>query len=217
MRLVYANKPLKKPLSKAHAWMFVGSPTKGADITLGGATFETREYEGTDLINIASETGYYTGIGILTNASLAEVESLLDSMDMYGFASQTGNPKGGAAVPFLTSSSGQGLQTMQADVQDGGSEPALKRDPKPSPSGNLLSGLDGSDDGEVETAVEEKPKKKRKNLLSSLLGGRDDGGSILPKRDKKKKDKSGSAFRKVGNFTSRCKSGGGAKICRVEE
>jgi hypothetical protein len=217
MRLVYANKPLKTPLSNAHAWMFVGSPTKGADITLGGATFETRQYEGTDLINIASETGYYTGIGIFTNASLAEVESLLDSMDMYGFASQTGNPDGGAAVPFLTSSNGQGLQTMQADVQSGDDTPALKRDPKPSPSGNLLSGLSGGDDSDVETAVEEKPKKKRKNLLSSLLGGGDDAGSILPKRDKKKKGKSASAFKRVGNFTSRCKSGGGAKKCRVGE
>ncbi|WGI21576.1 hypothetical protein [Amylibacter sp. IMCC11727] len=221
MRLAFANKPIKKPLSNVHSWLFNGRFTKGDDIVLAGATFETRHYEGHELINIASETGHYTGIGIFTNASMAEVESLLDGMDLYAFASQTGNPDAGSSVvPFLKGSKGglkpvSMISTDDAELAKSDDLEVVRR-PKASPTGNMLDGLDAQEE-DVDMAEETaKPKKKRKNLLSSLLGGDDDEVAIRINRKKKSGNKSGGSFQKVGNFTSRCQSGGGAKICRVD-
>lgn len=210
MRLVFANSPIKEPMGNHVNWLFSGSYTEGEPLLIAGATFETRKYEGLDLVNIAAETGHYTGIGVLSNASLAEVERLIESMDLHTFASQTGNPKGGPVVPYLKKT--QGLNTMAAlEVsEDEGSE-VVKRAPKPSPSGNLLDGV-AADEDEVVEEPAAKPKKKRKNLLSSLLGG----GDEEPKAKKKSKTaQSGSTFQKVGSFSSNCQSGTGAKICRV--
>jgi hypothetical protein len=220
MRLTFANKKLKKPLSSVHSWLFNGNFSKGEDIILAGAIFKQRQVQGTDIINLAAETGYYTGIGILSNASLAEVETLLNGMDMFTFASLSGNPEGGSVVPFLkTKEPGlQAMNTIDADVIESERTNMVKAAPKASPKGNLLDGLDASEDEEVVEQAEEKPKKKRKNLLSSLLSGDDDEGiSIKIRKRQKKSEKTGGSFQKVGNFTSRCQSGGGAKICRVDE
>lgn len=219
MRLTFANKKLKNPLNAVHSWLFNGSFSKGPEITLAGARFKTRQYAGTELINIAAETGYYTGIGIFTNASMAEVETLLNGMDMFKFASLTGHPEGGAIVPFLNTGDGglQAMSTVEADVIGSANEDTVKAAPKASPKGNLLDGLDGSDDAEVVEQAKEAPKKKRKNLLSSLLGDDDEEGiSIRKKVRSKKSEKKESSFQKIGNFTSNCQSGNGAKICRVD-
>ena len=222
MRLVFANKPIKKPLSNAHAWLFDGSFREGPEMILGGATFETRQHKDSDLINIAAETGHYTAIGVFSNASLAEVESLLDRMDMYAFASQTGNPDAGSSVvPFLKSSEGglQAVRTLETVDVDALAGPVRKAEPKRSPKGNMLASLSG--DAEEDTVeAEEKPKNPRKNLLSSLLGGGDDDATLLARlkiKGQPKEAQKGSSFQKIGNFTSRCKSGAGAKVCRVEE
>lgn len=222
MRLTFANKKRTKPLSNAHSWLFIGNYTSGPDLIINGATFETRQYEGSDLVNIAAATGHYTGIGILSNAPLSEVEALLNNMDMFAFASLTGDPNGTAVLPFLTSKEpGLQAQTMDTQMIGSASEDTVAKAPKASPKGNLLAGVDLSEDDEAEAEVVEgdaKPKKKRRNLLSSLLGGDDDEDGIeIKKKQKKEDDKKVSSFQRVGNFTSRCQSGNGAKICRVEE
>lgn len=219
VRLTFANKKLKSPLSIAHSWLFIGSYTEGPDLLINGATFKTRQCEGTDLINIASQTGYYTGIGIFSNASLAEVEKLLNGMDLCKFASLTGNPEGAPVVPFLTKKEPglQAMSTIDSEVIGTEKEEAVKSVPKASPKGKLLDGLSSGDEVEEVETAEDKPKKKRKNLLSSLLGGDDgEGNEIRKKRKKSGDEKTGSSFQKVGNFTSRCQSGQGAKICRVD-
>lgn len=67
-------------------------------------------------------------------------------------------------------------------------------------------------DEEVEMAEDAIPEASAKNLLSVLLSG---GAEIAKKNDSRKPGE--TAFKKVGSFSSHCKSGAGAKKCSVGE
>jgi len=216
LRLTFANVPRKTELGISLSWLFDGVALQGEDVTLAGATFETRRYKKSNVINIAAKTGFYTGIGVLSNASMEEVESLLTSMDLYEFASQTGHPDGGTVIPFFPRGGG-GLEPMSTNSNDttNGEIAALKAAQKPAQQENLIAEADTKEEEAIEVASESADTKERKNLLSTFLAEMKTQKQKQHPTGKTKGSKE-SMFQTVGSFTSKCKTGGGAKVCSIQ-
>jgi hypothetical protein len=168
-----------------------------------GVPFEARYWKKTGLLSLRADVSPVTAIAVLTASPNTEVESLMLGMDFESLARHGLEAEAAdAAVRKLAANKGakdSALTILDTETQNI----------------NTAAGDVIVVDAANSDAKAKESKDKNKNLLSSLLGGgQDDDGWFGKKKDKKKK---GGSFQKIGNFSSNCQSGAGAKVCRVGE
>jgi hypothetical protein len=207
VRIVHKHKDVGRSENylRNNSWLLGGGDNVSMDKeklplkNFAGIPFETRYWEKAGLLSLRAELNPVTAIAVLTASPEKEVEALMRGMDFESLAKHGLDPEAAdAAVKNLSTrvaESGDKLTTMKVETQ----------------SINDTAGEAVVVDAPNSGAVAE----EKKSLLSSLLGGGQDGDSWFGKEKSNKKK--GGSFKKIGNFASNCKSGAGAKTCRVGE
>ena len=203
LRLVGRQRTSDTPLRTATARLFIGREGSKETMQLADLSWERYVYPGTDLINIATPVGYDTAIGIFTNASVEDVETLLSGMDIAAFAGLRGLDKDGK--PPIE------MATVPVETLGGSTDNASMRS-RADTGENMIAGLGDSAAEDEEPEPQGAQRSKPKNLLGALLSG----GSEKAKKTKINRDRSGSGEsfkRKAGTFGSNCAKANGAKFC----
>lgn len=204
LRLATRKVTREDPIKATRARLFIGGDGAERGILLGGLEWTQIDYPEVELINAFARVGHDTAIGVLTNASVEEVETLLSGMDLDEFGALRGRTKDGKPV-----SGGNLAGDGSTDAGD-----TMVTANAPDPNHNFADGNSarGWDDEEEEPQGAQRSKPV--NLLDAIKAraGKDDGPKI--NRARSNGGSGGGSFqRKAGTFGANCSKSNGAKFC----
>lgn len=204
LRLTHRKQTRVDPMNPKLARLLIGAPNEIQPLVLGGLNWTRALYPEERVLNAWASAGHDTAMGVLTNASIDDVEALLSGMDVHAFATLRGRTKDGKPV-----NAGN-----QWDGALASADPAKPMD-VPDQGRNFVEGV-GRDEDEPEPQGAQKSKPV--NLLDALKAraGKEDEARV--NRAKSGQGSSNGSFqRRAGTFGSNCSQGNGAKFCSTSK